>query len=337
MTKNFTLALIMIAGTLSLSAQKIITVDNSEGSSAQFDDLQTAIFSAEAGDIIYIHPSETDYGNVAVTKTLTLIGFAHSDPDKETSVARINLDQNTSNSRFSGLHVKGLFYVGESRSSATLSNITIENCRVDGTLDFITANVDNVVIRGNILYHIGNTSNYTNTLITNNIVTGNLWVKNYQSVTIKNNLFLRGTVRNIGYRTGNITVQNSIFYTPRAPVNWNYDGVVFQNCMTHAVTGGNHVPLVGENNIDNVDPQFVNDTERPGYYDELTDDFHLKQGSLAIDAGVSGEDIGLYDGNGFTFNNYGYTGGIPTVKITAISNTVAPGNNINLTINAQNH
>ncbi|MDT7827560.1 hypothetical protein RQM65_02635 [Pricia sp. S334] len=337
MTRNFTIALIMVVGTLSLSAQKIITVDNSEGSAAQFDDLQTAIFSAEDGDILYIHPSEIDYGNIIVNKGLTLIGFAHSDPDKETSIARINLDENSSNSRFSGLHVKGNFYVGESRSSATLSNITIENCRIDGTMDFPTANVDNVTIRGSIFYHLGTTSNYTNALITNNIITGNLYVKNYQSVNIRNNLFLNGSVRNLGYRTGTITIQNSILYTSGGSRNWNYDGVVFENCMTHAVNGSNHVPLAGTNNIDNIDPQFVDDTERPGYYNELTDDFHLKQGSLAIDAGVSGEDIGLYDGSGFTFNNFGYTGGIPTVKITAMTTTVAPGNNINVTINAQNH
>jgi hypothetical protein len=67
-------------------------------------------------------------------------------------------------------------------------------------------------------------------------------------------------------------------------------------------------------------------------------DFHLQAGSVAIGAGVNGEDLGIYDGvTPFLFNNFGFTAGIPTVTITAITEQVAPGDNIEVTIQSNSN
>ena len=51
---------------------------------------------------------------------------------------------------------------------------------------------------------------------------------------------------------------------------------------------------------------------------------------------MNGEDLGLFDGSGFVFDNVGFTDGIPTINIPAISTTVAPGQNLNVIINTTN-
>ena len=337
MKNTITLAVFIAIGLFQVHGQNTITVDNSEGSSAQFSDLQSAIFSAEAGDTLYIHASETDYGNVTMNKALTLIGFAHSDVDKRSAVSGIALDQNTSGSTFNGL-LTNILQIGDAEDITLLNDITVENCRIDD-IQFRGPGVDNLIIRGNIVRVIGTISNFailnnfTNTIITNNIITGVISVRNHQSVIIKNNLFLNSFASNTEATTGTLTVQNCIFYTTGTSIgSFNVTGLNYENCLVYSPRR-DYDNLEGTNNIDNIDPLFVNDIENPTTFDPLTDDFNLQEGSLAIGAGVSGENIGLYDDSGFTFNNFGYTVGLPRVKITAMTSTVAPGNNLNVTIN----
>ena len=173
-------------------AQNIITVDNSIGSNAQYSDLQTAIAIASSGDIIYIHPSEINYGNITVDKTLHLKGFAHSDPDKVTYIAEITFGENASNSSFSSLHITNRFYING--LSTTLIGLVFENNMIEGSMIFKNGGVDNVLIRGNVINQIGgqlgNNSKFTNAIITNNVILSKIYVQNYQSIEIKNNLFL---------------------------------------------------------------------------------------------------------------------------------------------------
>ena len=111
--------------TFNSKAQTIITVDNSIGSNAQYSDLQTAIDAASSGSIIYIHPSEINYGNITVDETLHLRGFAHSDPDKATLITDIALGENASNCSFSGLRLTDDFIIDN--LSTTLTGLVFEN------------------------------------------------------------------------------------------------------------------------------------------------------------------------------------------------------------------
>jgi len=318
------------------NSQNIITVDNSVGSNAQFSDLNTAIAIAVAGDIIYIHPSGINYGTITVDKTLHLIGFAHSDPDKATFIFDLFLGVNASNSSFSGLHITDDF--SASSSTTTLTGLVIENCIINDTMFFNNAGVNGMLIRGNIIGNIGVSSttgtrnNYANTIISNNIIRGKTYLRDFLSVEIKNNIFFASFQPIINQRSGggSITVQDNIFYTSNSSTtNANSAGVIFENCLAYNLGSGISATLNGSNNINNIDPKFVSATNN---IFGPTDDYHLQAGSIAIGNGVAGEDMGIYNTGPFVFNNFGYTNGIPIMKITAITNTVAPGANVEVTI-----
>jgi len=327
-----------------MNAQNIITVDNSPGSAAQFDDLQSAISQAQDGDIIYIHASEINYGAIDVTKPLTLIGFSHSDLEGETMIDDIFLRNNASNTTIQGIHVTD--FISTDGNTTTLQNITIENCLVDDGIFFEDAGANEIVIRGNIIQNIGfifsgtGSNNYSNTLITNNIITDFIAVKNILSTSIKNNIFLSASTNRpvwvVDENIGNVEVQNCIFYynTTSSP-NPNEPGVTFTNSLTFNLSSGQVAELEGVGNLDNIDPIFIEDNDN-AVYEPQTDDFGLQANSLAIGAGVNGEDLGLFDGSGFVFDNFGFTNGIPTVKIKAISTSVAPGQNLNVIISTSN-
>ena len=52
----------------SLLQAKVLTVSNRSGNSAQYETVPAAIAAAAAGDTIYIHGSETSYGNIIIDK-----------------------------------------------------------------------------------------------------------------------------------------------------------------------------------------------------------------------------------------------------------------------------
>ena len=324
------------------NSQSVITVDNSVGSNAQFSDLQSAIAIASSGDIIYIHPSEINYGNINVDKTLHLRGFGHSDPDKATLITDLILGENASNSSFSGLRLTDDFIVDN--LSTTLTGLVFENNVVDQII-LRDAGVDDMLIRGNVFRQIGDLSssstfnNYTNTIISNNIIIERIYLKNYQSVEVKNNIILVTNtipVINQGNTNGSVTVQNNIIYfSSSSTFDSNSAGVIFENCLNYNFGTGNVVALAGTNNIANIDPLFVSATD--SNFDAETDDYHLQGGSLAIGNGVAGEDMGIFNAGPFVFNNFGYTNGIPTVKITAITNSVTVGGNIEVTIDTNSN
>lgn len=339
MKTKFTFLATALLLTCLVRAQNTITVDNSIGANAQYSDLQSAISASSNGDIIQVHPSEINYGNITIDKELTLIGFGHSDINKETKVSDFVLTANASNVSISGFHVTDDIYTN---STTTISNLTIENNIIDDDLLFNSAGgANSVIIRGNIIYQIGsgsassNSDNYTNTIISNNIITYFIGLKNHQSITIKNNVFLSPNnsypVYNAGYTSGSITVQNNIFYYNSSSVlNPDANGVIFENCLTYNIGSGSLVALNGSNNLNNQNPNFISadDTDF-----DANDDYHLQEGSIASGSGVGGIDISLYDDSNFSFNNFGYTNGIPTVKISNITDRIAPGANLSVTIN----
>ncbi len=336
--KKITLFTIALLGSMALTnAQTVITVDNSAGSNANFSDLQTAISNATAGDIIYVHPSETNYGNIEVDKALTLIGFSHSSADKQTLITDLTLTSNASNVKVTGFRVTDDLFITD---GTPISNLVLENNFFSSSMVINNGGVDNLVLRGNIINTMGGGgstgSSFSNALITNNIFYGNLTVRLHESVTVKNNIFLTSEVFNNRDETGNVTIQNSIFIArTTGTANANNDGVTFENCLIYNQSTGNAEALVGTGNIVNVDPLFVEDNDNT-IYEALLDDYNLQTGSQAIDAGVNGEDLGIFDGSGFVFDNVGFSDGIPTVNIQAISTTVAPGQNLNVIINTSN-
>lgn len=326
--------------TFSVRAQNVITVDNTVGADADFNDLQSAINTAQNGDVIYVHASEVNYGNIIIDKSLSLIGFSHSDLDKKTIIDEVDLLDNASNVRVTGFHVTGPFTLNNDDTLVT--NLVIENNYFDNIIYFGgDALTDGLIVRGNIIYRIGSNSvtwtKYTNAIISNNIITDYLYVNYHESVEVSNNLFLNESyVVNVGNATGDLAVQDCIFYASVNSVyDPNSDGVLFQNCLTYndinAVTN-----LVGTNNINDVDPQFINATD--DLFNPDTDNYNLQMGSPAIGMGNLGDDIGLYSTNtNFSFNNFGFTAGIPVVTITSITSQVEQGGQLEVVIESNSN
>ncbi|MCB0745619.1 MAG: hypothetical protein KDC67_17070, partial [Ignavibacteriae bacterium] len=107
-------------------AQNTITVDNSPGANADYSDLQPAINFANPNDIIYVHASETSYGQVTITKPLSIIGFGHSNPDKNTYLDGIILTNGSDGSYISGLKINGALYTNEDNTTI-INDLVIEN------------------------------------------------------------------------------------------------------------------------------------------------------------------------------------------------------------------
>src|SRR5690554_6559770 len=77
----------------------ISTVNNTNPSPGQYNDLQTAIDAAQSGDSLLIHRSRTSYGNATITKRLVLIGegvLPNKSPQGTSSLGNITLTYNTS-------------------------------------------------------------------------------------------------------------------------------------------------------------------------------------------------------------------------------------------------
>ena len=340
--KKITFTSILVVAIIHVAtSQNIITVDNSPESNAQYSNLQDAVTAAGAGDSIYVHPSVTTYGELSLTKPVTLIGYSHSDPEIRTVIDKIFLQDGASNVNINGFRINSDLGTPPSNSS-TITNITIQNCQISSLLYFAGPGVDNLLVQGNVISSFGSTTeaynNFSDAIIMNNVFTGHLSVKNHQSVTIKNNMHTNGRrIYNMDSENGQLKVQNSILV-----VNWrgsgsysyNSSGVVFENCLSWNTYPSRGIgALSGPNNIDNVNPEFVNgaDTWNPAL------DYHLKIVSPAIGKGNDGKDLGIFNEGSFTFINNGYANGIPTVKITSLTPVVAAGGDLEVDITATSY
>ena len=129
-----------------------------------FTTLQEAADAAEANpgmDIIQVKPSSSNYGDVLITTEVILegIGFnltkdfpMNSEVNDITLTDRGDGSDNASNSIIRGLIIEDIFLgVKTSGSNYTLSNVIIENCRIDSRIGNFTgdANVDNLVVKFN--------------------------------------------------------------------------------------------------------------------------------------------------------------------------------------------
>lgn len=320
---------------------KVFTVDNRPGSSAQYTNIAAAITAAAAGDTIYIHGSETNYGNINVDKRLVFIGPGHN-PQKDNavkaSIGTITLSQIfvASGSVFLGLEISYIYAVNPSSST---NNITIERCNVNqinGNVASSTSVPTGWVIENNIIGNVTIDSYVGATphqfIINNNIITSHIGYGH--TCFIRNNTYING-ITNAGNAFQSIkesVIENNIFFGTKPE---GADKSTFNNNLTY---GANPVVLpygtnYGTANINNADPLFTN-FPLAGTSTYLYDyDLTLQAASPAKSAGTDGTDLGVYGGTGFTESG---EPAIPQVQEFVIKNgVVAPGGKLNITIKAE--
>ena len=123
---------LFIAAT-AISAHAIIrTVNNGTVGAGQYTSVQLAVDASAVGDTIYIHGSQTSYGNVTLNKRLVLIGAGHNVTGTQfnfkTTLDYIYLSQGNSTTLPTGSIIKGINFslLNGSGGSLPVNNITLE-------------------------------------------------------------------------------------------------------------------------------------------------------------------------------------------------------------------
>lgn len=342
------LALVVVGATTGYPAT--INVDNFRPGS-QYSNLQTAIDAANYGDTILVHPSPQSYGNVGIDKKLYIKGPGHHAvyTTFRAVVGGIGLKTGSDSTVIDGLYftqsVSSNFYVkshdikiinnffygngirGQSNGCCPTPNGYGETKRwvVEGNIFFSNSTSDAInlgssaygafaadwLIANNVFYVIDH-SNSTGlfrrfnatTVLTNNVIIA-------RSSYVGGNPALWSDV------SGGI-VENNIFYG-HDPDNTNFhsgcSGCAFNNNLTYNPNVQVDSLPNGVDNLDNVDPQFVNLTntnlsKNNNHVFQYVDDLNLESGSPALTAGKGNSQMGNYGGFGY-FHPYGWSAHFP--------------------------
>lgn len=302
----------------------VLTVDNSTGSTADYDSLQTAIDSAGIGDTLTIAGSGINYGTIHIAKPLTLVGEGWCDADSVSRVEEVWLT--SSNVRIFGLAVKYLLIDVPNTPGDSIEHILVERCSF-GTfgqgpfvaLEFIGLNgpdhayVHDAIFRNNFFWRTPARA-WGNDCLNSNFQFDGLRFENniferpgflfrsgalgLETMTIDHNLFISDITLPTGmfysecifdpFSVYGAAISNNIFYAAD-PTGCN--SCEYHNNLTYE-NGSNDV-IPGPNNIIAMPPGFV------GYLGgafSLSNDFHLMNGSLCIGAASDSTDIGIYGG-----------------------------------------
>lgn len=343
--------IILILGLMSMaywSNATIITVNNQVGSSADFDNVTNAMALAVHGDTIYVQPSATSYGSIAINKRLIIMGAGHnpSFSPYNSSFTTVTFQNSSSNAILKGLNINTV----ASATSATVNNIVISGCRISNyggqCIDLASGTYNNWIFEGCVLETT--TASFFNfedfgsdLILRNNLISQNSYsipIGNLPSgTTVDHNFILStGNTNFEGVIYGsNILVTNNIIAT-NASNNYGIAGIcascTFNNNILYNLGSGPFPTTPGNNNQVNVNPQFVNfNLSNIFSYDW---DLNLAVNSSGIGAATDGSDIGLYGGI-FNYNENGIDGGTPYIIDFSLESATAPqGGTITINLNA---
>lgn len=321
-----TITILSLAFTAMAASAAVRTVSNNANSPGQYTNLQVAITAAANNDTLYVHGSQTGYGDVTITKPLTIIG-AGAWPNKDyyfsTVIGNISLTYNSfytssaSGSKIIGCNVSSISLAcGNNTTTAPgINNVVITRNNIIGTIGFGSCGYTNPLVAFNNISIYNNviaaiTGNFIkNSIIRNNIIDGITAVGdvNAGSVFVTNNVIL-------SYFSScrNVTLNNNIFYstatTPAVTSNTfcsSSNNCFFSPTHTYVLSEIIFGSNTGSNNILNQDPMFV-------YYDALGVspfaytqlnpvagpfiNLNLSSGSPCLITGSDGLAIGIYGG-----------------------------------------
>lgn len=295
------IALIILCGLFFLTSQATqITVSNDPNRLAQYSNLQTAINDAADGDTLIVYSSAVSYGNVTVSKRLTIVGEGHflcGNANKTIINIFTLLDafgSEPDSSVFISLSIAAIYY-----NSVNVNGVRIERCNVAG-VNNNGGSINGWIVINNIIGAAGIELDFgLDHLFSNNIfVVGSspgIRDTNSNSNIFSNNLFIGG----FSSPTTGVPFANFTNGTFNNNIIWGLtinscSNCIFANNLTYVVASNGNISAL--NNLLDTNPQFVD------YQGSDCDDFHLDVGSPAIGAGSSGEDLGIFGGN-FVFED----------------------------------
>ena len=335
--KNSTLFVLIFSTFMAISAKAAtLTVNNANPSPGQYTTIAAAMTAAANGDTLLIQGTVNNYGNVTITKPLTLRGTGWSPIYKQNTYSTV-LDGITLAGGLNGVVIEGInFSAFFSGAPHAQYNITIQFCQIRDKIDFWHGCHD-WLIRNNYfsstsynLFASGTTGN-SNLIAHYNVFSGTIYYfSNTTNVLIEHNLFISPVNQNIYAFTGlnnALICANNIFYGTRAS-GGTLTNCSFSNNLTYLQGGTNPMTANGVNgnsvsytgaDLQNVNPLFTTKSAASDGF-SISDNYRLQSSSLGKTAGTDGKDLGIYsDVNVFSLTGEPET---PAVRKFQILNTV---------------
>ncbi len=288
MKKFFLFAFALIL--LNAASAKIWRVNNVAGIDADFTTAQLAHDNVlvQAGDTLHLEPSTVTYGNLTMTKRLTVISigdFFGTNTDVQyspltgrlTSITIANVNANGS-----VLHCN----ISASVSLSGVSNIRIERCHIENSLTL--TNSTSITVLDNFLYLLIISTNSSSIVVSNNIFEFYIDMANTASATISNNVFKATGGNSYTVQIYNSTFQNNIIN--KAGLTYQFASSIVQNNISSNTT----LPA-GSGNVNSavMTSIFVN----PNGTDDLSFMLQTSVANPANGAGVGGIDCGAFGGS----------------------------------------
>jgi hypothetical protein len=285
------------------------------------------------------------YTAATISKPVHIIGPGHALPWTTTlpEVASITVQ-----AAASGTILEGIVIDGTLTLSFNTTDVTVRYCRFSGAASRITtgSNCHNLLVEGNVFQNytsvfdfIALNNNSQNVLIKNNFFRLNSTggsvsvLKNTNTSTV----FDQNTV--IIVNTGGVycgscdphTISNNIWIGRDQNISSGVGGSTFYNNLTWSTTS-TFTALPGENNLDNVEPVFVN---VPSYLWSVGRDYNLVEENPGYTGSSGGGQVGMY-GGGFEFRKRGEPSGIPTFdQVMLLNTTVSQDGTIQIQVKAK--
>lgn len=334
--------LFMVIGTMANATILILDQNgNAPGGSNIYSDFNSARTEASNGDTILVIPSTSSYGNFIITKPLVILGVGFN-PDSQvpttSKAGTITINTGQNGTAIIGMDVT-LINLGN--TSGTLSNVMIENNKIERLTNSGVSTLANVIIRQNVFESPGGnipitltTATQSDIVVSNNIISrlasGSTYYGPYVAtggVKFDYNLFLGNGSNHISfYQLIDCEVTNNIFYGSSPGFTAASSNVDFQNNISFGAAN-NTFPPAGTNitasNNSSSDPDFVNLPSGTFQY-QYTLDASLETGSPALTAGIGLTEIGIYGGSS-PFKNSGSV--VPVVKDFQVPTTIQQGTN----------
>lgn len=323
--------LFVLAVTTITANATIRTVNNGSVGAGQYTSVQSAVDASVAGDTIYIHGSQTSYGDVTLNKRLVLIGAGHhvtgTQFNFQTLLSNIYLSQGNSTTLPTGSTIKGINFssISGSGGSLAVNNITLERNYISSSAIILGSGW---ICRNNFVNYFY-VNNFKNTIISNNVISGSgVYYSDKPSVIITNNVFLNGGyLYTVKYATvtNNIIIEPSSSYDSYNSQNtWNKNIIIYADPANYKTFPPANNTGVG--NLNTVDAQFTSTIPLNITLEEATKhDWTLLSSSIGFKYGTDGTDVGIHGGSYPSPNSTGATN-IPQITSMDIQNSVLPQN-----------
>lgn len=302
---------------------KVWRVNNVPGITADFTTAQAAHdnVSVLPGDTLHIEPSTSSYGNLVMTKKLTIISvgdYLAANPGVQYSQVTGTLGGVTiNNASASG----SVFHCSMGGLAATnTTSLRIERCNITGGVNLNLTS--NTTLLQNYIYAVIIT-NSNNNIISNNIISYYLQVQASASATVTNNVLYAETAGS-NQPISNCSFQNNI-------INKAGTFSFVNSIVENNIASGASLPA-GSGNQNNISMAsvFVNPTGNTDAAFKL----QTAVANPAAGAGVNGVDCGAYGGT--SAFKPGLQPAIPAIyKLTAPATPA--GNTMNITFSTRSN